>query len=239
MCELEASLGARGFATTTLLLPGHGTSVRDFAAARWEHWMGAVNDEVRGALARGERVVLIGHSMGASLALAAAAQEPRVAGVAALCAPVALDMGRRGTAARKYQWLPYILSLGDDVRDRFGAWRRYERHAYRLVPMATARSLFEALPELRRSLPGVRCPTLLIYARNDHVVPLADGIAAYKRIGAREKQLVVLPRSFHAVTKDVERQRVCERVTAFCEHLRLGSPEVADAADSGTIDRVG
>ncbi|HEX6818805.1 MAG TPA: alpha/beta fold hydrolase [Ktedonobacterales bacterium] len=239
MCELEASLAARGFATTTLLLPGHGTSVRDFAAARWEHWADAVNAEVRAALARGERVIPIGHSMGGALAFAAAEREPGVAGVVALCAPIALDTGPRGSATRRYRWLPpYVLSLGDDVRDRVGVRRRYERHAYRLVPLATARSLFDALPAVRDLLPAVTCPTLLIYARNDHVVPLKDGIAAYKCIGAQDKQLAVLPRSFHAVTKDVERHLVCERVTAFCERLRAAALPPADATASGKIDRI-
>ncbi len=164
LCEIERSLEAHSFAVSTLLLPGHGTSVDDFATTRWADWVGAVNDEVRRSLARGERVVLIGHSMGGALAFAAAEQEPRVAGVVAMCAPIALDRGGRAEAARWARAPRYILSLGEDVRDRIGAMRRYERHAYWLVPLATALSLFEALPHVREALPAISCPTLLIYA---------------------------------------------------------------------------
>lgn len=242
LCEVERSLEAHGFATSTLLLPGHGTSVDDFATARWEDWIGTVNDEVSRSLARGERVVLIGHSMGGALSFAVAEQVPGVAGVVAMCAPTALDRGGRAEAARWKRAPRYILSFGEDVRDRIGAMRRYERHAYWLVPIATALSLFDALPRVREALPAISCPTLLIYARNDHVVPLADGIAAYKRLGAREKRLVVLPRSFHAVTKDVEREIVCEHVVVFCERLREAGPKMGtlanDEARTGTIDRI-
>lgn len=227
MYELERDLGARGFAISNLLLPGHGTSPRDFAAARWEHWIGAVRSETLRALTRGERVVLIGHSMGGALALATATTTPEVAGVVAMCAPVALEDSMRGALARVYRWLPYMPTLGEDVRDWIGARRRYERKAYRWTPMAPAHSLFRALPTVRRMLPAVQCPTLLIYARNDHVVPFTDGIEAYKLLGAREKELLALPRSFHTVTKDVERQAVCERVAAFCERHRDGVRDIS------------
>src|SRR5579862_9440520 len=127
LIEIERCLEAHGFATSTPLLPGHGTSIAHFASTRWEDWLEAVNAEICRSLARGERVVLIGHSMGGALAFAAAEQEPRVAGVVAMCAPVALDRGGRAEAARWARAPRYILSFGEDIRDRIGAMRRYER----------------------------------------------------------------------------------------------------------------
>jgi carboxylesterase len=220
MCELERRLSGHGFATSNLLLPGHGTTPRDFAAARWEHWLETVRAEARRSLAHGERVALIGHSMGGALSLVTAATEPGISGVVALCTPLSLDSSMRGFFARMHRLLPYAPSFGEDVRDWFGARRRYERKAYKWTAMATAHSLFSALPTVRQSLPMVACPTLLMYARHDHVVPFADGIEAYKLLGAREKELVALPRSFHAVTKDVERHLVFAQVEEFCAQLR-------------------
>src|SRR5579863_825154 len=51
LCEIERSLEARGFATSALLLPGHGTCVDDFASTCWDDWIGAVHGEVRRSLA--------------------------------------------------------------------------------------------------------------------------------------------------------------------------------------------
>jgi len=220
MRELDDHLAASGFATTNMLLPGHGATMRHFAAARWEHWLEAVRAETTDAHARGERVILIGHSMGASLSLAVSALDPRVAGVVALCPPLGLDAGTRATFARMHRVLPYFPSFGEDVRDRWGARRRYERKAYRWVALATVRSLFDALPGLRQMLPDVRCPALVMAARRDHVVPVRDGIEAYKLLGSPEKDLLVLGRSYHVITKDVERHVVFERVADFCRHHR-------------------
>jgi carboxylesterase len=217
MRELEEHLAARGFATTNMLLPGHGTTLRSFAAARWEHWLEAVFQEAREALTRRERVLLIGHSMGAALALAVATQEPEVGGVVALCPPMGLNLGMQRAVGRIHRVVPYIPSWGEDVRDRLGVRRRYTRKAYRWVALGTAQSLFGALPALRDLLPTVRCPALVMGARHDHVVPLRDCIEAYKLLGSEEKSLLVLERSYHVVTKDVERHLVFARVAEFCE----------------------
>lgn len=236
MSQLEDRLGGEGFATRNLLLPGHGTSARDFAAHGWDDWFGHVLSATRAALARGERVVLIGHSMGAGVSLAVAAQEPRVAGVVALCPPLRLNPRVRQLVALTHRVLPYIPSWGEDVRDRRGARDRYIRNAYHLTATATIHDLFSALPRLEAALPDVRCPALIVCARHDHVVPVRDGIATHQLVGSVEKELLVLDRSYHAVTKDVERHVVFERVSRFCLRIRAGAE---GSGDSGLVGRNG
>jgi carboxylesterase len=219
MWELEGRLRELDYAPKNLLLPGHGTSMRDFAAHGWSDWLGHVRDETRWALARGERVVLVGHSMGAAVGLAVAAAEPRVSGVVALCPPLRLSptMLRVVRAVRRF--VPYIPSGPEDVRDRRGARQRYARNAYTWTAMSAVESLMTALPDLHQALPYVRCPTLVVCARNDHVVPMRDGLETFQLVGAEEKELMVLEHSYHAVTKDVERHLVFERVLRFCGKL--------------------
>lgn len=224
MRELEDRLRAGGFRTRNLLLPGHGTTVRDFATSRWEQWVHAIQIEVRAARARGERVALVGHSMGASACLLVAAREPGVAGVAALCPPVHMNVPSRHLVTRLRRVLPYFPSGIEDVRDRRGARRLYRRNVYRWTSLAAAYSLFQGLGELRDALPALRCPTLILCARHDHVVPVGDGLEAYRHAGAAQKDLVVLERSFHAVTKDIERQLVLERVARFCVSVAADEP---------------
>lgn len=228
MRGLEEQLCAAGFSTRNVRLPGHGTTLRDFAASGWEQWVGAIQAEARAALARGERVVLVGHSMGASACLMVAAHEPEVAGVAALCPPLHMAVPSRYLVTCMRHVLPYFPAGVEDVRDRRGARHLYTRNVYRWTSLAAAHSLFQGLAKLRDALPSIHCPTLILCARHDHVVPVKDGLATYSSIGAAQKDLIVLERSFHAVTKDVEQQLVLERVECFCECVAqdeaIGSP---------------
>jgi carboxylesterase len=224
MWELEARLVDLGYAAKNLQLPGHGTSARDFAEHGWDDWFGHVREEAERVIERGERVVLIGHSMGAAVALAVAAAEPRIAGVAALCPPLQLSTNVLHIVRAVKRFVPYFPSGPEDVRDRRGARRRYYRNAYTWTATTTVESLLAALPDLHAALPRVACPTLVVCARNDHVVPLRDGLETFQQIGSDEKELLVLERSFHAVTKDLERHLVFERVSRFCDRVYAGAP---------------
>jgi carboxylesterase len=238
MRGLEDRLRAEGFSTRNLLLPGHGTTLREFAASGWEQWAGAIQVEAQAALARGERIVLVGHSMGASACLLVAAREPEVAGVVALCPPLHMDVLGRYLVARLRRVVAYFPAGVEDVRDRRGARRLYRRNVYRWTPLAAAHSLFEGLAELRDALASILCPTLIVCARHDHVVPVWDGLETYNGVGAEQKDLVVLERSFHAVTKDVERQVVLERVERFCRRVARDEPiGVANAQAQGWLRR--
>jgi carboxylesterase len=220
MVELDGYLSGLGFATKNLLLPGHGTSVRDFATHGWADWCAAVEVEVQQALGRGEQVILIGHSMGASVSLALAAQESRVLGVAALCPPLSFSPFTYQFVRTMRRVIPYFPSWREDIRDRRGAHVRYARNAYAWTALSTVESLLAALPELREALPALQCPALVVCARRDHVVPLRDGLETFQLLGSEDKELLVLDHSYHAVTKDIERHRVFARVMRFCERIQ-------------------
>lgn len=217
MHELGEALEAQGFQSRNLLLPGHGTTIHDFARHGWDEWRQAVESAADEALSLQRPVFIIGHSLGAALALSVAADRPQFGGVVALCPPVRLsDAVAKAVAAARHV-APYLPAWGEDIRDRKGARLRYRREVYRWTSTVALHTLMTALPRLRRQLPGVSVPALIIAARHDHVVPVRDGREAYELIGSERKELVVLHESFHAVTKDVERHVVNTHVLAFCQ----------------------
>ena len=217
MRELGQILEARGYQTRNLLLPGHGTTIHDFAQTGWEMWKQAVTGAADEALAERRPVFVVGHSLGAALALSVAAERPQLAGVVALCPPVRLyDVIAKAVAAARHI-TPYLPAWGEDIRDRKGARLRYRRDVYHWTSTAALHTLMTALPRLRRQLPSISVPALVIAARHDHIVPVRDGREAFELIGSERKELVVLHESFHSVTKDCERHIVNERVLAFCQ----------------------
>jgi carboxylesterase len=218
MEELEAWLRARGHTTRNLLLPGHGTHVREFARTTFADWSSAVEGAAAALLREHERLLLVGHSMGGALSLHLAAREPRVAGVVAMCPPLRMFPGQFQIAAALRHVLPYLPTLREDVYDPGARWR-YHRRAYRWTPIAAAHSLFSHLPRLRGELAHIHCPALIVVARKDHAVPARDGIEIFRRLGTNDRELMVLERSYHVVMKDVEREDVFARVEAFAQRV--------------------
>ena len=76
MRPLGEELHAAGWTARGMLLPGFGPQLSALGDVRWEDWMEAVLQELRALRGRYSRVVLLGYSLGGSLALAASAVEP-------------------------------------------------------------------------------------------------------------------------------------------------------------------
>jgi carboxylesterase len=76
MRPLGEELHAAGWTARGMLLPGFGPQLSAIADVRWEDWIEAVLQELRALRARHSRVLLLGYSLGGSLALAASAAEP-------------------------------------------------------------------------------------------------------------------------------------------------------------------
>jgi carboxylesterase len=226
--ELGVALRARGYATEFLTLPGHGTTIHDFAKHGWEEWLAAVERAADAALAAQSRpdglpVFMMGHSLGAALTLEAAAGRPALAGVVAMCPPVRMAYILEPAMEALRHVTPFIPAWGEDIRDlrrRLGP----RPAIYHWTPTSSLHSLVRALPGLRRRLPRVTSPALVIAARHDHVVPVRDGREAYQLLGSPYKRLVVLGRSFHAVARDVERRTVFRLTLAFCDEVVAAWP---------------
>src|SRR5512135_2876530 len=64
LAELAALLQNRGVIAENMLLPGHGTHVRDMLSLGWPEWAQAVRQELHRLKQRCGVVFLIGHSLG-------------------------------------------------------------------------------------------------------------------------------------------------------------------------------
>jgi carboxylesterase len=78
-------------------------------------------------------------------------------------------------------------------------------------------------------LPAIAAPALVVAGAKDHTVTLGGARRMARRLGADGGRLVVLPRSFHLVGIDVERERCAGEVLAFFD----GLPVPASASDAG------
>jgi carboxylesterase len=90
---------------------------------------------------------------------------------------------------------------------------------YPLAPVRGAVELYDILVELRRQLPSVTCPALVVHSHGDLGVRGTSAEAILAHLGSAEKQLVWLENSGHVVTRDAERGRVFDEVSSFVRRL--------------------
>jgi len=212
---LGEQLANAGYTVRAPLLPGHGTTTSDLDRTRWEDWAEHVERAVDSMRVRCGRVAVVGQSLGGLLALHLASHRRDVVAVASLAAPLWLD----GLSARVAAFtstgvgkgIRAIPKLGgSDVRDRRA---KAENPCYGSIP-TRALGQFMAFMELAgKTLPQVTQPVLVLHARHDHTAPVACAPRIAEQ--TRAVRIRILPRSYHLIAIDVERDIVAAEVTTF------------------------
>jgi len=210
-------LAAHGVLTENMLLPGHGTEVRDMLPIGWSEWSGAVRGEMQRLKKRCPRTFLVGHSLGGALCLHTAAHE-EIDGIVAMCPPLYMRSWMLPAVRLARCFTPLVPTLREDICDPV-ARRRYAREAYRWTPMAPVESMLQYLVRLDSELSAVTAPALIMNATHDHVVPARDGQAIYHLIGSQDKELVTFQRSYHVIMKDYEHKQVFAQTLAFIQRV--------------------
>jgi len=211
MRALGEAFADAGFSVELPLLPGHGTSVEDMLATRFDDWARAAEEAFESLAARSDRVVVAGLSMGGTLALLLMLRHPEICGgvvVNPLVEPPAdsfLDM-LRGMLESGADRIP---AIGSDIA-KPGAFE----HAYDATPIAPLLSLFEATVDVSSRLGDLTAPLLVLSSRVDHVVPTSSGDLLAERAGGPVER-VFLDRSYHVATLDFDQVEVEERAVAF------------------------
>jgi carboxylesterase len=224
---LGERLADAGIAVHGVRLPGHGTRVEDLEATTWADWAGAVEDAFDALRARCDQVAIVGQSLGGLLGLYVASRRPEVAGVGSLATPLWLE----GLSGRVARWaaeglFPRIRTVpklhGSDVRDRRVA---RENPSYRAVPLRALGELARFMAVVDAVLPAISQPVLVLHGAHDHTAPVACAARIAERVGARVLEpggraagvvrTRILPRSYHLIAADIERDIVAAEVIAF------------------------
>ena len=214
---LGERLAGAGISAVGPYVAGHGTTVADLARTTWHDWVAGIERDFDALRARCRRVVLVGQSLGALLALELASRRGAdVTAVCSLAAPLWLD----GLAGRVARWtapggpLGFIRALpklgGSDVSDRDA---RAANPGYRAIPTAALAQLVTFMRVVDAVLPEIAAPVLVLHGEHDHTAP----VACAARIAARvpHGQLRLFPRSYHLLAADLERDAVATAVIDF------------------------
>jgi carboxylesterase len=223
---LASRLEQAGYHTRTICLPGHDTCFEDFCRTRFANWADAAETAFRDLQKEQGRVVVMGLSMGGSLALHLA-QRFSPAGIVTIAAPVFL-----------YRMVPF---LGADRRLPFVRFMRHLRpvwpistpkpEALEIAPSRSYRgfqnlhclhSFMQGLKTIRKDLDKVMAPILAIHCPTDKVSPVENAFEILRSVSSPRRRLELLPISevvtkHHLLTTHIETR---DRVAELCaEHV--------------------
>lgn len=222
MRGLGRYLADRGITAAAPLLAGHGTSPHDLHGTAWRDWYASVSEALDEMLAHCEQVYVAGISLGGALALYTAARRGQdLAGVVAMSTPIYLPKGLSVALKGLNRSVPFLNKLFRDIQDPIA---REQHIGYKMSSVAALASLIEFLGPVRSSLPQVKVPTLVVYARHDHVVPPLSAHYIYSRLGTPDKKMLVLHKGYHIATVDYDREKL---YAAICEFAGIRDQELA------------
>lgn len=211
MAEVEEVLQRHNLITRSMLLPGHGSQAADLHTKGWPEWEAAVLEEFQALQQQCQHVFLVGHSLGAALALHTAAHQD-VAGLVSMCAPLELYRWLKPLMGAAKRVLPLAPFLSEKLPHRADRAEKPPLLASRIRPVE---SILEYLPVLREELPRITAPVLIMTSVRDQLVPARNGRIIYHLVGSREKYLVTFHHSYHVIMKDHDREEVFAKTEAF------------------------
>lgn len=235
--SLEPALRRLGLTVAVPRLRGHAEeSPQGLAGITWADWLADASTALAtlraalgaGAGAENGSVIVVGHSMGALLALLLAAEQPGAIDSLVLVA-TPLQLGSPLAPGRPLGGL--VPLLGRLLRrwplpkDYVDAALAASDPSYPWVPMDALLSFLELIGVARRRLPQVKQPALILHSGADQVVDpaAAELLAAAISTPANLVRTVWFERSGHELFRDVEQAAVIEAVVAFvAERIRLG-----------------
>lgn len=214
-------LGATGLELVTPLLRGHGGGSPDaLRGVTWRDWLDDAERALADAAGTRGRLVVVGHSMGALLALQLAARHPGLVDSVVLATPP-IRLASIFAPGRPFNLLAPLVSMLVDRWDFQPRFADPERSIipvqYAWAPTSTILSMFDLVEATAAILDRVRVPALILHGRNESIVLpesatlVLDGIAT----PAAEKSVFWLEKSDHQVFCDCEREAAVGAVAAF------------------------
>ena len=212
MKELGLSLQKKGYTVSVPLLCGHGTSEKELMKCNWYDWFENTKQALFQLRKSCTRVMVVGLSTGATLALHLAAHY-QVDGVVAMSPALIL----KGLSAKFIPFVPPFIRYhskdgGPDISD---AEARRKAVSYQKTPIKAAKQILKLYAHVKMDLPEIYAPVLIIQADKDHVVDAAGARLIYDNISSSNKQFLKLSKSFHVITLDVEKEIVFREVEQF------------------------
>ena len=212
---LAEALNAAGYEVHAPLLPGHGRSPSDFAAATAADYHAAVARALEVVVNRNAWTGVVGLSMGAALAARAVSESAGVRALVLLAPYMIPPRAVRATVRMATLWsafVPFVRGRGDaSIHD---AASRGQSRAYGTFSKGALTALVTAADAGFQVLPRLRVPILVVNSTQDNRIPRELAERVVRTITAPVEQHW-LEGCGHVITADYCKDEVAKLVVAF------------------------
>jgi carboxylesterase len=208
-------LHARGFTVAGPLLPGHGTTPQDANRTPWQEWVKAVEASYRQLVAHCDTVFLGGESTGGLLVLYLATEHPQASGILAY-APALITAPAYGPylVPLLAPFIPYASKPSGTPSASDERWQGYP-----VNPVRAVWQLYRLQRAVRRRLPLIRQPLLIVQGRLDSVVHPSVPDRIYQSVKSTLKEVHWMANSHHCVLLDDEWEQVAQLTLDFIQRV--------------------
>jgi carboxylesterase len=204
-------LAAAGISAYGVRLKGHGTRIEDMHKCTYNDWIDSSAEGLELLEKSCSRIFAIGLSMGGVLSLRLARLFPeKVTGIVTICSPYKLR-------ALKFKFVPLlkpvfkVIAGGPrSINDPEAVEISYGCHS---VP--AVHQLIKLTAVVRKDLPHICQPALIMGGRLDTVVDRRDPALIYEKIGSEQKELFWLENSQHVAPLDYDRKIILQKIIEF------------------------
>lgn len=221
VASLSQRLLSEDFRVVAPCLAGHGGTIDDLERSSWRDWYETVRVAYAGLRREVDEVLFVGLSMGTLLGLKLAVDEGwGVRALALVSTALELSLWNRVsvTLVRFTPLRYFINSIGKDATASVGdpeGRRLYLQQSLQRFPTRAVFELDDLQKVIRRELPKIHQPLLLIHARADRVTPYRNVALLKNAVASPMIETVILERSRHVIPLDCEQVAAAEHVVEF------------------------
>lgn len=217
--DLAKYLGGQGFYTKAINLPGHGTTPEDCNRTKFTDWIEFTEQGVAEMSSRCDNVFVIGISMGSDLALHLSSVFPLNAAVFASTVLEFKDfIGPRVLTPIFHRIVPFR-----DKRKSYpkAVRNNYDYLGYKVWPMSAVNEMRKLTNLVKKELPAVKCPALIIHSTKD-ILSLQSNISlVYDNISSEIKEKLIVKKANHNLfVTSSDQELIFQKITSYFNQFR-------------------
>jgi carboxylesterase len=230
MKYLARKLNKAGFTVKGPCLEGHCTTLENLSKTRWGDWYESVHESFIEIKKSSDTVSVVGLCMGALLSLHLAYEfGSEIKAVSLISTTLFYD-------GWSLPWFKFLLPIAyiapfryiysysethpygiknEQLRERIVNLMKDNSIAYTKTPAKSMHELFKLIREVKRELPSVTTPALILHSREDDLTSTKNPDYIEENIASKIVRKIILDDSYHMMTIDNQKDRVAEETINF------------------------